>query len=600
MTEAGHQIQDNLQVPTCYPGLVYFQASETDPDAKKWSSVKVTSESKCTFSRTLALSMNIREKGRDYMNVAHWETPDGYDISFLRHFTKRPIKYSFALTGIGISGATPIVSAKTPFVAAKALLGRVFRLSRENTWGRGPKAGIWKWVENRFLDYLLPEFRTTKMEIDDWILSMPSRRRAPLQRAADNVRNYGWLERYARFSSFIKQEFLPGFSKDSAGLKRLTGFIDRLIQGPADETHVIAGPWLKPLVKALKRIWTSENKIFYGSTSPEELHKFLQTAIVDGAHQYFWCDFSMYDNTHSAESWEFIETIYRRAGVQDPLFWKVMQAWRQPSGKIGPFKYTARVMNASGRDDTALANGILNGFATYLSVAAAYLDKPLLDLTVPDLESVSAIIKLSVCGDDSLGSMPPQTESFMSRFRAQVRENVAMFGFEAKLMTSEHVEDVVYLGNRPYPVNGVWYWGRTIGRAAYKMGYSMLNKGDLMAHITGVADMHTVCSSHVPVLGDLAARIVHLREGAKRTPAVFDPDTPWRYTLSGGTYAQDTIEYVARVYSTRQNPGSPPDVQCVVTSQDVCDLIQAIEGVQRLPCMLDHWLLRRMVHVDEL
>jgi hypothetical protein len=291
------------------------------------------------------------------------------------------------------------------------------------------------------------------------------------------------------FSAFVKEEMLPDFEKDAHGLRMMTQMLDRIIQGPADATHVIAGPVLKPLVHRLKELWTYDGPIFYGSATPEKLHKWLQVIVAAGG-TYFWCDYSMYDNTHSDDSWDFMESLYRDSVGDNVDFWRVMKAWRRPKGKIGAFKYQARTMNASGRDDTALANGVLNGFAAYLSAVAAYLKKDLLKLTIEDYHQAVPHIKISVCGDDSLGCLPEMTADRMQEFCADMSKNIARFGFEAKLQASNKLYDAVYLGHRPYPTRKGWYWGKTIGRASYKMGW-VIDKGqDVMAHMTGLADMH--------------------------------------------------------------------------------------------------------------
>ncbi len=475
----------------------------------------------------------------------------------------------------------------TAYTCAKALACRVYRMPKEKQWGRGPIPGVWKFAE-RFIDLLLPDFRCKPLSVADWLGTMPARRRKALERAWLDYQRVGWSKKYEQFSSFVKTEFLPGFGKDDIELVRLSEMVDRLIQGPADETHVIAGPKLKPLVKLLKERWPADGIIFYGSAGPEALHTFLQNSLVDGDHRYFWCDFSMFDNTHSDASWDFMEGLYRRAGITDGDFWRVMKAWRRPSGKIGPCKYKARVMNASGRDDTALANAILNGFATYLSACAALLEKEIFDLTVDDVRSCRSALRLSVCGDDSIGSLPPMTEDRASAFARAMSANIALFGFEAKLEQSSDLSRAVYLGMRPYPVNGTWYWGKTIGRAVYKLGWSMLESGrDLMAHITGVADMHCLCSRHVPILSDLAMKIVELRTGAKRTPVVLDENRPWEWTLAGSLpYAEDTLTYTAGAYG--------------LTVADLRQSIARIQAITRLPCILDCPVIRAMIHSDDL
>ena len=73
----------------------------------------------------------------------------------------------------------------------------------------------------------------------------------------------------------------------------------------------------------------------------------------------------------------------------------------------------------------------------------------------------------------------------------------------------------------------------------------------------------------------------------------------WTYK-SGVQYDRLTLEAVAKTYSTVSTPGKPVEHSREVRVEDVLDLIHEIEKVERLPCVLDHWLWRHMVSVDDL
>jgi hypothetical protein len=245
-------------------------------------------------------------------------------------------------------------------------------------------------------------------------------------------------------------------------------------------------------------------------------------------------------------------------------------------------------MNASGRDDTALANCVLNGFATSLSICAAYFQIPLDELTPQLLAEASSSMRLAVCGDDSLGMLPRWEPERLESFKAATSANLKEFGFNAKLESSNRLIDCVFLGMRPYPTQKGWYWGKTIGRCTYKMPWSLKpQQRDLMAQITGVADMHVRCSPHVPIVADIARKIVALRAGAKRTPVRTDDNKPWEWTLESGVmYDEVTLQAVADVYHT--------------SVDEVHELITAINGVERLPAVIDSDLWRRIISIDEL
>lgn len=590
-------------MPTCYPGIVMMPAVQLDPPADKWADVDLEGGEMLIDERAARLD---RESFTDKPRPTRPFTPA--ELSRLKRPAKRA--FSHALAAIACSGAYPAISAKTPFNQGKAAFGRIFRRKKrcpvKAPWGFGAKPGVWKHAR-KFIHLLLPGFRAGKMGDEHWIQSMEARRKRPLSRALDKLRRTGWLPSYAKFKAFLKTELLPGFSKTKDGeLGRLDSMMDRVIQGPHDASHCCAGPYLKPLLKKLKEIWNEKHPIFYGSAGPEKLHKFLRETLIEGGgveKQYFWMDFTNFENTHTDDSWDFMEDLYRQSGITDPLFWKAMKAWRRPCGRIGPFKYKARVMNSSGRDDTALANAVLNGFASYLSACAAYLEKDVLELTEQDVRGLFGTIKMSVCGDDSIGVLPNKSEAFMQGFRERMAENILQFGFETKLNTSTRVSDAVYLGMRPYPTKAGWFWGKTIGRSTYKMGWAKLKNQsmDIMAHITGVADQHVLCSSHVPILSDLAKKIVSLRAGAKRTPVRLDPEKPWEWTQKSGVpYDEITLEAVAEMYTQRTTAGLKIDREVIVSVDDVRDLINKINSVERLPCVLDHWLWKHMIYADEL
>lgn len=594
VTWAGAQvISENSvgQVPSCRPGICKKMDRQYPPSKKKWGSVDTTDQVHKVFVKVS--EELLYQKGK--VICKKWSDVSKNDMEKFN----RGVEPSFglALTGIACSGATPMLSAKTQYNNLKALLGRAFRRSAIP----GPRPGIYRWM-GQFVDVLLPGFVAENMTLDQWLDSMPSKRRRVLRAAAEEYHRTGWLEKYGKFSAFVKQEMLPDFAKTDTGITTQLEMLDRLIQGPNDVGHIIVGPVVKPLVRRLKKLWDKDGPIFYGSSTPEALHMWLQRLVMAGG-SYFWCDYAMYDNTHSVDSWAFMRGLYRESVGDNPDFERVMDAWLCPEGRIGAFKYRARPMNASGRDDTALSNGVLNGFAAYLSACAAWLNKPLMTLTKEDVYSCMDIIMISVCGDDSLGRIPELPQIELKAFCDRMSANIAEFGFEAKLQASSKLYEAVYLGHRPYPTRKGWFWGKTIGRATYKMGWVIDKDQDLMAHMTGIADMHTLCSSHVPVLSDLADKILQLRQGARRTPVTPDQNKPWEWAFQSNVRYDDlTMAAVCDIYSARRTTTTTEMsfVDVDATMQELKQLIKEIEAIDTLPYVLDNQLWRRMVWVDDL
>lgn len=589
MTWAGAQAQDHLFIPTSRPGIIKWEGVSLPPAAKKWAAVSFN-EGQLQVCREQLLSNDRRGK--------RWENCAKEDLGRLSTETRKK-RYLLTLAGIGCSGAWPCVSANTDYNRFKALCGRMFRKS---VVGK-PSPVVYQHAKSLQSFFFPSPLYAAPMSLTDWLLSMPRRRRRALLSAAETYRTCGLLRCFRKFSSFVKTEALPCFDKDEFGdLVPLEGMVDRLINGPHDVTHIVSGRRIKPLCKKLKDLWSWDRPIFYGSAGPMELHYWLQR-LVNSPGLYFWCDYSMYDCTHSDPSWDFVESLYREAGIDDKDFWQVMRWWRTPEGSCGPFRFKANVMNASGRDDTAFANAILNGFAAFISATAAYYQKDLLSVTVEDLHRISGELILSVCGDDSLGRLPFMVPERAARFCQDMSANIARFGFEAKLNCSESLYDCVYLGMRPYPTKSGWFWGKTIGRATYKMGYIVGKENiDNLAHITGVADMHVLCSSHVPVLSDLAERIVALRKGAKRTPVVPDPEKPWEWTFQSAVkYDDTTLRAVVDAYNfkrtrTRSFQAESSSLTIAELQQLICD----IQGIDTLPYVLNSPTWRKLIWADDL
>lgn len=580
-TIAAWQISRGLTVPTCYPGIIQLPAVELPPPPEKLAQVSLSDDS------------IFRAQVRDgKLHGGKWLSVQKQDLEKLKGegFAK-----TLTLAGIAISGAYPVVSALTPYNQLKAVMCRVFR--RHPSLPDGPRSGFWA-KAHEMKSVLLPDLDCPPLSFDEWLSTMPSRRRRELARAMVLYQASGWKPQDEWFNAFVKTECLPGFSQckgpvflnmgDRPELGPLLTMVDRLIQGPSNKSHCIAGPIIKPKLARLKEQWCVDSPIFYASTTPDKLQAFLNR-LVQPARRYFWCDFTMFDTTHSDDSWDFVESFYSSDSVD---FAKVLKCWRRPKGRIGPFKYRAPVMNASGRDDTALANGLLNGFATYLSIAAAYRGVSVLQLTAEDLHKTQSDLVLGVCGDDSVFSLPNTTPA---GFITAVEDNIKGFGFIPKLGTSDIPEDAVFLGHRPVDsVNG-YYWCRTLGRALYKFGWVVTNglspvEKDFLAHITGVADMHSRVSRGCPILYEMACKILELRKGAKRS-FVRAEDLPY-YNFGEHVDGYDVLSLrsLSRAYSKHN---------VLVTPADFKEVLDQVAQLRALPAVIDHWLLRHMVNVDE-
>lgn len=490
------------------------------------------------------------------------------------------------LLGIGFDGAIPFVSSTGVRVLSEAILYRVFKKYPAIIRGESFENAKALMFSKVILGDLADVYPMSRW---DWIKSMKGRRRRVLVRADKQLQERGELSPLVDLiSPFGKTENLPYFTvKNGCIYGGTVEYVPRLIQAPHDETHLIAGPYLKELTHAVKSVFHHENWLFYASVAPEQLDQWLRS--VAGHSSYFWSDYSAFDATWSRQSWDMIETIYRRV-IKDatPEFWRVLDIWRTPHGKVRcrkdecTIEYQSDEANASGRDDTAVANALFNALALAFSITAAIFGVSVGDVTEQQLIAASKQVRIAVVGDDSL-------VAFLFDCRpiaAQIQRNLETFGLNVKANTSLNLWDVTFLGCMPYPAGGDLFWGPTIGRRMYKAFWKADRTGHLTAWARGVAQQLAM-NQHVPFLCEVGERVFQLTSGHPVTD-LSDQDKPWTgRTLPTQRWDSTTVEWLSRRY---------PDFSTTMLERD----LGVLRGVDRLPCVMHSEVFTACVMSDEL
>lgn len=514
------------------------------------------------------------------------------------------------LGGIGLDGAIPFVTANGIRPLVEAVKYRVFKdLNADQS---KPKRVVDVEAFQRtthLLDTFLPHLTRCEvvrrrdglfLDMLEWVNTMNNgRRRRALMKALMELRANGFLEPHDWniIKPFVKSENLPYFKsvKDWQWGRKISrdGFVyvPRLIQAPSDYSHLVAGPYLKPMISGLKDDWGPDNWIFYASVNPSKLDKWL-SRIAD-CQSYFWSDYTAFDATYSPEAWALIETLYKRCMPEaSGEFWRILEAWRTPQGRVThrasgyTLKYNARVCNASGRDDTALANAVLNGLVLGMSFAAALAGKDLLEVQPADIEAAKALVSISIVGDDSLVGCNFDVD----QYKDEIERNIRRFGLVAKVETSHWVGDVTFLGMMPYPViGGGLQWGPTIGRRFYKAFWQADPVGSLPAWTRGVAQQLLLCRN-VPILYEAAEQVDYLLRGHKVTRQQVDRNRVWASrTDETKHYSVECFDWLARRYEAS---GLTPDM----IKRDIA----VIRTVKKLPCVVQLESLERILLQDDL
>lgn len=520
------------------------------------------------------------------------------------------------LGAVALDGAHPKVTAAGIRALVNAILYRVFKALPEDRHVNSScfDTAIALAHSPALLgDFLRPD--GIPMSVSAWIRSLSvSRRRRALLRALKLLEQRGReSDDFEFIKPFVKTELLSAFSAksgflqtndfslvadDSAAAAMARGDarppvphaedVPRLIQAPEDETHLIAGPYLKPLVSRLKEQWGPENWIFYGSVGPDKLNRWLRR--IAGCQSFFWSDYTAFDATFSPDTWRMIEGFYRCIYPDAPLeFWRVMDIWRTPRGKVKLRKegvtvwYKAKVCNCSGRDDTALANALFNGLALSLSFAAALSGKDVPQLDEADVLNASLKIKISIVGDDSLVGCDFDVEPFVDA----ILRNLRSFGLVVKAEHSNELCDVTYLGQMPYLVNGKHFWGPTIGRCMYKL-FWMREKEQGFSPSSwsrGVAQAFANYR-HVPLLLELCQRVDRLLYGHAVLKEQVDLENQtWKIRPSGmPNWDLSTIDWLCMRY--RGTGLSRELFKVDLATIETIDRLPAVVRLECLECIL--------------
>lgn len=372
----------------------------------------------------------------------------------------------------------------------------------------------------------------------------------------------------------------------------------RCIQAPSDYTHIVMGPWMRNATRALHHKWHMGTLTYASGMNPNQLDKWLSTHVDAGgfrrpefaSHAFFENDYSMFDSTYSTGTMEFVRNIYSTWGLnmhnRDVL--RCLQMWEHPRGTTSSGGYyMAPVMNASGRDDTALMNALVNGcvqVTLFSELIAGLSCDHIPGNIIPGLLKQFRII---VLGDDSLTVAPDYICT------KDIADKVAFYGLEAKPLVKYDPLTIVFLGQRPYLCNGPYGWAfaKTIGRTIYKHHWKLQYDQDVdaQAWLRGIIVSERQTCGFVPILSELNEKADEHLSSIKITPKGYDEHQDWQSPIAEReeTYVatlRQREETLMRVYSI--HPGQYRDFR------------RCLEAVKAVPCLFDHHVIDMVVKAD--
>jgi len=247
----------------------------------------------------------------------------------------------------------------------------------------------------------------------------------------------------------------------------------------------------------------------------------------------------------------------------------------------------APVMNASGRDDTALMNALVNGCVQVTLFAELIAGLPCDRIPGNMIPGLLKQFRIIVLGDDSL-TVAPDTLS-----TKDIADKVAYYGLEAKPLVKYDPLTIVFLGQRPYLCNGPYGWAfaKTIGRTIYKHHWKLQYDQDVdaQAWLRGIIISERQTCGFVPILSELNEKADEHLHTIKITPKGYDKYQDWQSPVAEReeTYTatlRQREETLMRVYAI--HPGQYRDFR------------RCLEAVKALPCLFDHHVIDMVVKAD--
>lgn len=374
----------------------------------------------------------------------------------------------------------------------------------------------------------------------------------------------------------------------------------RLICPPPVLHHCVAGPRLKPLTSYLHDLWSWDSPIFYaGGATPEIMNKWLNSISTPCCLQFkkdilvVENDFSKYDSTYSDPALNFVTYVYSCWGLdlhQHPHLLEVFKAWRNPKGRTPCGRFVrAPVMNASGRDDTALMNALLNGLVQFYSFTMELYNS----VNIDTVEKAKKTLQIVCLGDDSLTILPRVKEDGTRWSLDAVQNTIATFGFECHdSFIRRTPASMVFLGCRPYPClspdgQEVAGWGPTIGRRIVRMGFCRdPDTTGILEWYAGFRGMGPYLM-HVPIIREIMTKTMALVPTPKNL-VVAPGDIPWYkaqmftpYLTSNRKYVDD---YMMMVYSWSRH--------------DQKGWEEIVNGIKHVPVVISYEPIEHVIAMD--
>lgn len=484
------------------------------------------------------------------------------------------------VVGVQPLASVPVVSAVSTGNELRAVCNRATMEVPE------PSPFEWKaferWVFDNF-DDLFPYTKPVRpWEFERWVSRFPAPKQKRLRAA------HARLLEHPELVDAVSTYLIKAFGKRETLLRTNGGEFEdydpRLIQGFSDEYNCITGPWTVAYSERMAKQWGPDHVVWYPChATAEELGAWLCDDPTDG-ELVVEGDESRYDAHLHKRSLKLLARIRR---AHNPPR-EVQRAFDRVDGvKRGYTQgvaYTVKATRASGDTRTSVDNAVLKGLMCLYSAARCWGYHCRIERggewlsTLPTVRHLrEARVRAKIRGDDSVIRMGEWSSVDTALFQPLSRR----LGFELEPKFHKDLDFVTFCSGRYWPVGPTRVWGPMPGRTLCKLGTTLTNPRNHMAHVRGVAMCYVREASYVPFLGPWVSMLLRLTEGS-----MSDDIQVWR-ARAARTHSVDgdAALMVEKVYGLDYRLALP-----VLAA--MCD------EVRELPSVMSHEILTALVRAD--
>jgi len=466
------------------------------------------------------------------------------------------------LCGIGVACKIPVVSCDSPGNEEIAIINRVLNSPPD------PEAGLWTRIGVKLCTEMIPRGIIKAMHFEAWNNSFPLARRDKQSRAYQDYKNCP--DKSVIIKNCVRKAFIKREKLLKSGVEGMEDFDPRVIQGCGDLANCLLGPWMRSFGKYLAKHWnfdSSSNYTYASGCSAEQIGKWVDDSVAQGYNSFWLNDYSRLDASLATEALQAEQTVYYMCGAgPDQQAVLTEQLHIHGYSKHG-FYYSVCKGRCSGDPNTSCGNTMLVVGANDYVYGVVVLT-----MRVQEEKTGKRILGL---GDDSV---------LAAKFDPDIGllESVpARLGLKAKPKVINDPDLIEFCSGYVWNTDFGRVWGPKPGRFLAKIAYSTSQQLDPTGWLKGVLTCVKDDVAFIPILATYVSHCLKLLAKANGART----EQPHKYHVSKVHKATaDTYAQFYKLYDSNL--------------VELDSLKTYILSINRLPYLMDHPLLTKMVAVD--